>query len=149
MKKLFESKAVGYKIDYRILDASEYGVLQTRKRVIIIGRRDCTSFKFPELNIIEKKWNIKDDLFIDLPKLAPGDSKYIMEYTGQPTDYLRKFEIRNGLPFVTQHITRPHNKRDLEIYRIAIKKWLISNKRLLYTELPEKLKTHNNQVSFL
>jgi DNA (cytosine-5)-methyltransferase 1 len=149
MKTLFESETVGYKVDHKVIDASEFGVLQTRKRVIIIGKRNCTSFEFPELNIIENKWNIKDDLFSDLPALKPGGGEIITEYSCNPTEYLTKFELRNGATFVTQHITRPHNERDLEIYRIAIKKWLKGQKRLLYTELPEELKTHNNQKSFL
>src|SRR5690606_28202968 len=46
------------------------------------------------------------------------------------------------------HVARPHNERDLEIYKIAIKK-LKKGERLRYPDLPEKLKTHNNQKSFL
>ena len=149
MKNLFESKDVGYKVDYKILNASEYGVLQTRKRVIIIGKRGTISFKFPEIGIIENKWKIKNALFSDLPKLKPGGGKNIMEYTNNATEYLTKFDLRNGLPFVTQHITRSHNERDLEIYRIAIKKWVQNRQRLKYKELPEELKSHNNQISFL
>jgi len=149
MKTLFESKSVGYNIDFKILDASEFGVLQSRKRVIILGKRGYKMFEFPKFQTTENKWNIKDDLFSDLPKIKPGGGKNIMEYSSKVTDYLEQFELRNGLPFVTQHIARPHNVRDLKIYRIAIKKWLRTKKRLLYTEIPEELKTHNNQESFL
>ena len=56
--------------------------------------------------------------------------------------------MRNGVDFVTQHIARPHNQRDLSIYRIAIQN-LQKGKRLKYSELPESLKTHKNQESFL
>lgn len=149
MKDLFESDSVGYRIDYRILDASEYGVLQTRKRVIIIGRRGNTPFIFPKLNSIENKWQILPDLFSDLPKLKPGDNNKVMRYSGLITDYLNQFEIRNGFDYLTQHITRPHNERDLNIYRIAIEKWLNDNRRLKYNELPVDLKSHRNQRSFL
>jgi DNA (cytosine-5)-methyltransferase 1 len=149
MKKLFESKALGYKVDHKILDASEYGVLQNRKRVIIIGRKGNEPFAFPDLKKTKNIWNIKDDLFADLPKLKPGDNQNIVNYSGTSTEYLSKFELRNGVEFVTQHITRSHNERDLAIYRIAIKKWLSKQQRLLYTELPEELKSHKNQKSFL
>ena len=149
MKSLFESKEVGYTISWKILNASDYGVLQKRKRVIVIGKRGVKKFEFPHLDKITNEWEIKSDLFADLPALQPGDGEKIMQYKTGLTNYLEKFEIRNGDEFVTQHITRPHNERDLSIYRIAIQKWLNNGERLKYPDLPEKLKTHNNQKSFL
>lgn len=149
MKTLFESNAVGYRIDYKVLDASQYGVLQARKRVIIIGRRGNVPFEFPQLNTIENHWRVLPDLFSDLPKLKPGDNESVMKYSKSATDYLERFEIRNGQNFITQHITRPHNEKDLNIYRIAIEKWLKDKQRLKYNELPENLKSHHNQKSFL
>lgn len=149
MKTLFESKDVGYNISSQILDATDYGVLQKRKRVIVIGKRGNNKFEFPELGKTDNKWKIKSDLFADLPSLKPGGGEKIMQYKTGITSYLEKFEIRNGVEFVTQHITRPHNERDLSIYRIAIQKWLNNGERLKYSDLPENLKTHTNQESFL
>jgi len=149
MKSLFESKEVGYTISWKVLDASDYGVLQKRKRVIVIGKRGAKKFEFPILDKITNEWEIKSDLFADLPALQPGDGDQIMQYKTGLTNYLEKFEIRNGDEFVTQHITRPHNERDLSIYKIAIQKWLNSGERLKYPDLPENLKTHKNQKSFL
>lgn len=149
MKTLFESKEVGYCISWQVLDATDYGVLQKRKRVIVIGKRGNKKFNFPELEKTVNKWEIKSDLFADLPALKPGGGEKIMQYKTGITNYLEKFEIRNGVEFVTQHVTRPHNKRDLSIYRIAIQKWLNNGERLKYSDLPENLKTHNNQKSFL
>jgi DNA (cytosine-5)-methyltransferase 1 len=37
----------------------------------------------------------------------------------------------------------------LEIYSIAINKWLNGKKRLHYDELPKRLQTHNNTHAFL
>lgn len=149
MKTLFESKEVGYSISWQVLDAVDYGVLQKRKRVIVIGKKGNNKFEFPELGRTDNKWKIKSDLFADLPYLKPGGGKKIMQYTTGLTSYLEKFEIRNGVDFVTQHITRPHNERDLSIYKIAIQKWLNNGERLKYSDLPENLKTHTNQESFL
>ncbi|SNQ61310.1 Cytosine-specific methyltransferase (fragment) [Candidatus Methanoperedens nitroreducens] len=127
----------------------DYGVLQKRKRVVVIGKRGNSKFEFPELEKTVNKWKIKFDLLADLPALKPGGGEKIMQYKTGLTNYLEKFEIRNGVDFVTQHITRPHNERDLSIYRIAIQKWLNNGERLKYSDLPENLKTHNNQESFL
>ncbi len=149
MKTLFESKDVGYSISWQVLDATDYGVLQKRKRVIVIGKKGNNKFEFPDLEKTVNIWKIKSDLFADLPSLKPGGGKKLMQYTTGLTSYLEKFEIRNGVDFVTQHITRPHNERDLSIYKIAIQKWLNNGERLKYSDLPENLKTHNNQESFL
>jgi DNA (cytosine-5)-methyltransferase 1 len=70
------------------------------------------------------------------------------KYTKKKNSYLEQFELRNGVDFVTQHISRSHNSRDLEIYRRAIEKWNNNNERLKYPDLPEELKTHKNESSF-
>lgn len=99
---------------------------------------------FPELNKIDNKWKIKKDLLYDLPYLNPGDESNIANYTRPINEYLNKTGIRNGIDIVTQHITRNHNKRDLEIYSIAIAKWVNKKERLKYYDLPARLQTHNN-----
>jgi DNA (cytosine-5)-methyltransferase 1 len=38
-KIIKDFKSIGYKVDYKLLNAADYGVPQTRKRVIIIGNR--------------------------------------------------------------------------------------------------------------
>ncbi len=145
---LFES--IGYSVaEPTVLNAEEYGVLQRRRRVIIIGHRGKKKFNFPELETVVNNWETKKDLFFDLPKLKPGEELQIAKYTKPINEYLKKTETRNGVDFVTQHITRHHNERDLEIYSIAIDKWLNGKKRLKYNELPKRLQTHKNVLAFL
>jgi|SRR5690606_5886718 len=138
---------IGYKLDYDILNASEYGVLQNRKRIILIGWRKDIDFVFPKFKKEPNIWAVSN-LLTDLKKLKPGEQNNVTKYKTDTTDYLSKFELRNGVDFVTQHIARPHNNRDLEIYKIAINKFE-RGERLKYPDLPESLKTHNNQSSFL
>lgn len=148
MIQLFES--IGYSVaEPTVLNAEDYGVLQKRRRVIIMGKRGNKKFNFPELQKVENKWQIKRDLFYDLPWLNPGDELNIAKYTKPINEYLKTTEIRNGIDIVTQHITRNHNKRDLEIYSIAIDKWVNEKKRLKYSDLPARLQTHNNTEAFL
>jgi len=71
-----------------------------------------------------------------------------VEYAKPASDYLRKSNIRNGLEFVTQHIVRPNNINDLEIYQIAIDQWNLG-RRLNYAELPKRLIKHSNIDSFV
>jgi DNA (cytosine-5)-methyltransferase 1 len=147
MRELFSS--IGYSTDYKVLNAEDYGVLQKRRRVIIIGRRGNREFKFPELSLADYSGQVKKDVFYDLPFLKPGDELQIAKYSKPINEYLQKSLTRNGVDFVTQHITRPHNERDLEIYSIAIDKWLDGQQRLKYSELPKRLQTHNNTKAFL
>jgi len=147
MINLFEK--IGYGIEFKILSSDEYGVLQKRKRVIIIGKRNAKNFIFPELKKIENKWEVKKDLFYDLPKLKPGEEPKIAKYTKPANDYLSRFEKRNVIDFVTQHVARNHNEQDLEIYKIAIEKWVKHGERLKYSDLPKRLQSHTNTNSFL
>lgn len=149
MIRLFESRRIGYRVAWKVLDASQLGVLQKRKRVIIVGRRGKGSFAFPDIPALENGWQVHRDLFADLPAIQPGERNRFVKYSGKSSEYLERFGIRNGVDYVTQHIARNHNDRDLEIYRIVISQWLSSAKRIKYNELPERLKTHQNQRSFL
>ena len=147
MLQLFSN--IGYSTDLKVLNAEEYGVLQRRKRVVIIGKRSKRKFDFPELETKPNNYQIKRDLFYDLPKLKPGEELQIAKYTMPINEYLKETKTRNGVDFVTQHITRQHNERDLEIYSIAIDKWLHGRARLKYDELPHRLQTHNKKDIFL
>jgi DNA (cytosine-5)-methyltransferase 1 len=142
-------RELGYSIDHKVLQAEDFGVLQKRRRVIIIGRRGKQKLKFPKLENAKFSGEVKKDLFYDLPYLGPGDEKVVASYENPVNGYLQQSGIRNGVDFVTQHLARPHNERDLEIYAIAIEKWLNEKKRLKYDELPKRLQTHNNRSAFL
>lgn len=141
-------KKLGYEVYHKTLDASDYGVLQARKRVIIVGWLKENDFGFPEIESLPKKYKVKD-AFNDLPKLQPGEGEKVMKYAGKKSQYLQNFHLRNGVDFVTQHISRPHNKRDLSIYEFAIDKWNEDNIRVKYTDLPNSLQSHKNMTSFL
>jgi len=147
MLELFSE--IGYSADMQVLNAEEYGVLQKRRRVIIIGKKGKAKFLFPKLEKIENLWQTKRDLLFDLPYLNPGQELDVANYTKNINDYLKKTEIRNGINFTTQHITRNHNERDLEIYSIAIDKWLNDRQRLKYNDIPKELQTHKNTEAFL
>lgn len=147
----------GYHIELDELIASDYGVLQNRKRIIIIGWRKNKlrknhTYTYPKFEKIENKYLVKDVLN-DLPKTKPnrmieGKGKY----RTKTNEYLKMSKIReDGFDILTQHETRMHNERDLEIYKEAITSWNKNQKRLCYAELAKRrpeLITHNNTHSF-
>lgn len=140
-------RRIGYEVYHDTLIASDFGVLQARKRIIIVGWKKENDFGFPEFEKIIKQYTV-NDAFQDLPKLKPGEGFQKTAYTESKNEYLQKFELRNGVDFVTQHISRPHNTRDLAIYKTAIQKWNKGKERLKYPDLPDELKTHKNETSF-
>ena len=141
----------GYKIELKKLKASDYGVLQNRERDIIVGWRKELNLKYPELEKEENPYKILPDLFSDLPERQQGEGSLtdIVQYVAPATGYLQQSKVRNSLDFTTQHIARPHNLIDLEIYKRAIKLWLEKKARLNYADLPPELQKHNNKQAFL
>ncbi|MFG1735343.1 DNA cytosine methyltransferase [Paenibacillus sp. 843] len=136
----------GYEIEAKTLNACKFGVLQQRRRVILIGWSKEKPYCYPEFEEVIHSY-IVNDLLKDLPKLKPGGEA--LEYISEPSQYLLDSRLREPDDILTQHITRMHNERDREIYKTAIKLWNKEKKRLVYTDLPEELRTHNNLSSFL
>lgn len=152
LEKIFEAvKKAGYNLSIppkKHLNSKHFGVLQDRKRVIIIGWKKDFDFSYPCFEENEPQYSILKDLFSDLKLLKNGQgTQGIVKYRKPITEYLENSKIRNGYEFVTQHICRPNNENDLEIYRIAVDLWN-KGKRLNYTTLPERLIKHKNLKSF-
>lgn len=149
MKTLFSE--CGYTIQPLILRAEEYGVLQSRKRVILVGKqgKDTSCYLEPD------KWNpatYVKEAFYDLPDLAAGEGTpgpcRVKSYHGA-WQYEAGIKNRDEDIPVTWHQARPHRAQDLEIYRIAVDLWDKDKTRLDYNSLPERLKTHRHRNSFV
>lgn len=140
-------KTLGYEVEAKLFNAYEFGVVQHRKRLIIIGWQKDLKLKYP----LFKQFGIKyfrDDIFFDLPFVKPGENGKYHFYVEPINEYLDDTAIRNGVDFVTQHITRPHNSRDLKIYRLAIDE-LNKGERLKNHQIPEEDRTQRNVKDFL
>ena len=143
----------GYDLDMRVLNASNYGVLQNRRRVILIGKlhEEGVQFEYPIIPEVGEIFNryVVNDLFSDLPPLEPGGQNN--HYARNATEYLIESGIRNENDILTWHEVRPTREQDREIYRYAIRAWYQNDqrRRLRYTDLPEELCTHQNRTAFL
>lgn len=148
MKKLFYEK--GYDVKLYTLEAINFGVLQNRKRIIILGWQKNKKIDIPNLEAIKIDKNfLVQELLEDLPKIQAGEgADKFLNYKTESTNYLKEYEIRNGVDVLTQHVARPHREQDKEIYKIAVQKWGEKQERLNYNDLPERLKTHQNRSSF-
>ena len=147
MRSLF--RECGYETESNTLSAENYGVLQKRKRVILVGKRGNATGFYPQPD----KWKpdvYVSEAFCDLPALAAGEGSpgpcRVQAYNGT---WQYDAGVRNDTLPVTWHQARPHRDQDLEIYRIAVDLWDKEQIRLHYDRLPDHLKTHRNQNSFL
>lgn len=141
---------LGYVVEPLKVNANNFGVLQNRKRVIIIGWKKNLNLSFGRLKDQSSVEYEVGKIFEDLPILNAGGGKdKYFNYVDGINDYLRFAKIRNGFDVLTQHVTRPHTEQDKEIYRITVEKWKMNEERLDYNDLPERLKTHNNRNAFL
>jgi DNA (cytosine-5)-methyltransferase 1 len=147
MRDLF--RKCGYKTEFKTLSAENYGVPQSRKRIILVGKKgDSTDF-YPEPDKC-KSDVLVTEILSDLPAIAAGEGEAgpckIDSYDGK---WLHEVGIRNDALPVTWHQARPHNEQDREIYRIAVDLWNKEQVRLMYNELPDHLQTHKHKNSFL
>ncbi|MCR5824658.1 MAG: DNA (cytosine-5-)-methyltransferase, partial [Lachnospiraceae bacterium] len=139
-------KRVGYEIECREQNAHTFGVLQSRRRMIIVGWLKQSGLKYPDFLEI-KTDAIVSDLFTDLPALHPGESSD--KYTkAKMSSYVKENTIRTANDVLTLHNCRPNIDRDVMIYRRTVELWNDGHKRLNYNDLPEELKTHKNRHSF-
>lgn len=149
MQKLFEE--YGYSTEFRPLNASDYGVLQNRKRIILIGKLGTGQKDFyPEIAKVTSVHKV-GELFCDLPPIQAG-SGTIKPVATNP--YTGKYLVAAGIKEydtepVTFHQARPHTEQDLKIYKIVVETWNKQKTRVAYTDLPEELRTHNNTKCFL
>lgn len=125
-------KDLGYKIQYRILCAADYGVPQNRKRVVFVGMKDGY-FEYPD--IISEKVTCSMALS-DLPplenELGSDDVPY---FTVAQNDY-QKLMRRNSSK-VKNHIAANHSERVKKIISLVPDG---GN----YKDLPEEYKNSRN-----
>ena len=140
-------RSVGYEIDFHEQNSKHFGVLQNRKRMIIVGWLKNSGLGYPHFD--KKTVNATvNNILQDLPALQPGEKSG--EYgSHEISEYLRENGIRKDSDILTHHCARPNKARDIEIYRRAIELWNDGHKRLNYNDLPDELKTHKNRKSFL
>lgn len=145
---LSEFDRIGYTVDYKILNSSDFGVLQNRRRVIIIGWRKGYYLEYPNFEDCNIDLDVTvSDILYDLSALEHGQEKN--EYVADENEYLKESGIRNSQDILTHHICRKHNENDIKIYKKVIQAWNDNHTRLKYTDLPDELKTHKNITAFL
>ena len=148
MKKEFEE--AGYSLGYEVLNTKNYGVPQSRERLIIFGvmneKKELIQEFFKNLKKYEENEVDVKTAFQGLPSLRAGEVNN--SYTNLSNDYVERFFLQDSKTPLTQNIARPNNSNDLAIYKIVAeaKKNGINIK---YSDLDSGLKTHKHTDKFL
>jgi len=101
---------LGYDVKEKILKSENFGVRQTRRRAVFLGRKGKLNFELPEKN--NKRTTIIEALD-DLPILKSGEGKTEQNYRTKPLNIFQK-KIRGKSRIVKNHIATNHNKIALE-----------------------------------
>lgn len=147
-----------------LLDSSDYGVPQKRKRVIFVGYKK---------SLLQYNKNVKDvfksiltttmprhagytivDAIGDMPPLKPGEGsdRWFGEY---PKEALTPYQLkmRNNSPGIINFKARTHMKSDLERYRFFIEHHKNGNGAATLEDLidqrPDLIPAHKNLSGFL
>ncbi len=115
LKKIVETtKKLGYKINYKIINAVNFGIPQNRSRAIIICSKKI-KFQIPITNH-SSKTSIKDAIS-DLNFLNSGEGSFKIEYLKKPlSDYQKT--MRKKSKFIFNHISTKHSKETL--YKLSL-----------------------------
>lgn len=141
-------RRVGYVIECHEQNAVDFGVLQNRKRLIIIGWRKGTNYHYPVFEKIQSN-ALVNDLLSDLPVLERGEQEFAYRVPyAQASRYIKDNQLRTRGDVLTHHVARNNIPQDVEIYRRTIEAWNNGHQRLKYAQLPDELKTHRNQTAF-
>jgi DNA (cytosine-5)-methyltransferase 1 len=120
-------KALGYYVYYNILDCTNYGIPQIRKRLFIIGSVHQLNQPFPlpthywqeeSLNLHQQKkcpnlW----EAIADLPKIVAREGLEEMDYNQEPTNSYQ-MAMRLGSSKVYNHVAMKHSKRTVQRFSV-------------------------------
>jgi DNA (cytosine-5)-methyltransferase 1 len=144
---------LGYKVDYRVLDASEFGVPQKRMRLFIIGIRLDLEIE-PPFPCKRVKCPISvGEAICDLPDLRPFVMPLKAKSTGpkqkdaefpykcppqSPYQEKMRRRMKEG-EGVRNHLCRSHNDKDILIFES-----LAQGKK--YLDVPEKMRRYRTDI---
>lgn len=125
--------AMGYKVKYQILCASDYGVPQKRKRVVFVGTRENVEFVYPEKSTEQVTCKMA---LSDLPSLENELGEEISEYATLPTNPYQEL-MRAHSQLVYNHVAATHSEKVKKIISLV-------PDGCNYKSLPEEYRSSRN-----
>ncbi len=115
-----ECDRLGYFCDIQSIDASEYGVPQVRRRVIVVGSRAGKLFRWPRTIAKEYIVPLKDAIG-DLPAVQPPAYEECLQYSPEKATSVYQKLMRSRVDmehkkFIYDHVVRAVREDDKEIF---------------------------------
>lgn len=101
---------LGYKVDVDVLNASEFGIPQTRKRAFFLGKLGREGIALPKPNY--KKTTVKEAIY-DLPFITSGEGKDFYKYEVIANSEYQKL-LRKKSKGIYNHKSTKHSQIALE-----------------------------------
>jgi DNA (cytosine-5)-methyltransferase 1 len=118
-----ELEGLGYSVDFRILEAVDFGVPQIRKRLFVVASRESLPNRFPSpTHSVSPSANLFTsllptptlwDAISDLPQISAGQGSEVMDYSEPPRNDYQAL-LRRGSEKVLNHKAMKHSKRLVE-----------------------------------
>ncbi len=122
-----EFKKMGYTVCAQVLNASDYGVPQNRRRIIFVGLKGKKVFEFPEpthfdqqgsgLTLGKKKVSVGDALS-DLPLLKKEMGGEDIKYKKSASNDYQKL-MRKGSNTIHNHLVSKHTQQTVDIISLV------------------------------
>jgi DNA (cytosine-5)-methyltransferase 1 len=120
-------KSLGYKVQYKLLNAADFGAPQIRERVVIIGSKLKNDFNYPEathcdvesLTLFNKKlkpYLTLEEAISDLPFIKSGEESF--EYASGPKNDFQNLMRINSSTQVVDHNAPNNNARLVKIMEL-------------------------------
>lgn len=106
--------ALGYDVKATTLKAEQFGVPQTRRRAVFLGRKGQLDFEIPTDN--NERVTVTEAIG-DLPELKSGEGNEISEYTNPSNSSYQK-EMRKNSGKLMNHVSTKHSEIALERLRL-------------------------------
>ncbi len=112
IKQIYEKfTALGYTLNHGILNASNFGVPQTRERTIIIGTLNPKGITLPNGSVHEK--TTVRDAISDLAYLESGEGTDVAEYINQPQSEYQRM-LKSNMNLLHNHKATNHSQVALD-----------------------------------
>ena len=128
-----ELESLGYNVEYKILEATSYGVPQIRKRIVIVGSKKVLADYFPQpthsvysegqgcglfAGLVEDREELLRcptlwEAISDLPHIEACEGAEIMDYAEAPMNEYQKI-LRSDSDRLYNHTAMNHSKRMVE-----------------------------------
>lgn len=134
-----EFERAGYRVDYRVLLAADYGVPQMRRRLFMIGNRLGLPVTWPEPMYQPDEYITVWEAISDLPIVDIKHRQDVIPY--EPRCELNQYQrlMREGCDAVIyNHQTRWHNPDDIRAFQL-----LREGER--YVDLPDALRRYDSK----